>query len=133
MIRSPLILLNRPRGNLGSIPDSPSLPDPIQQALFLLGIADLRWLGQGEEHDLFAGYGADVVAQAQHLDSGDFLYQRFHDRPCCFDQMGPHLFATAVCRTSPPVSTRANSDKVRSALAASNGCSQVSVVFSSTI
>ena len=35
--------------------------------------------------------GADVVVQGQHLDAGDLLDHRFHDRPGRFDQMGPHL------------------------------------------
>ena len=33
----------------------------IQNALFFLGFADKRGLGQGEKDDLFAGLGADVV------------------------------------------------------------------------
>jgi hypothetical protein len=57
MIRSPLILLNRPRVNLGSTP-VPPLPAPIQQALSFLGIAHLRRPGQAEEHILFASHGA---------------------------------------------------------------------------
>ena len=48
--------------------------------------------GQGEEHDLFAGHGADVVVQAQHLDAGDLLDHRFQDRPRRFDQLGPDFF-----------------------------------------
>ena len=57
MIRSRLILLNRPRGTWAQPPVPPSLPAPIQQPLFLPGIADLGRLGQGEEHDLFTAKG----------------------------------------------------------------------------
>ena len=31
------------------------------------------------------------MVQGQHLDAGDLLDHRFHDRPGRFDQMGPHL------------------------------------------
>ena len=61
-----------------------------------LAISSLRsrkvWrFGQGEENDLFAGYGADVMVHGQHLDAGDLLDHRFHDRTGRLDQMGPHL------------------------------------------
>ena len=39
--------------------------------LLLFRFAERGRLGQGEEHDLLAGYGADIVVQAQHLDAGD--------------------------------------------------------------
>jgi hypothetical protein len=51
------------------------------EARLLLDVADLSSLGQGEEHDLFTGYGADVVVQAKHLDAGDLLDHRFQERP----------------------------------------------------
>ena len=31
------------------------------------------------------------MVQRQHLDAGDLLDHRFHDRTGRFDQMGPHL------------------------------------------
>ena len=31
--------------------------------------------------NLFTGHGADIVVQAQHLDPGDVLDHRLHDRP----------------------------------------------------
>ena len=63
-----------------------------RKALISPGFAEKRRLGQGEEHDFFASYGADVVMQAQHLDAGGLLDHRFHDRPRRFDEMGPDLF-----------------------------------------
>ena len=60
--------------------------------------ASFRWLpvirrvGQGEEHDLFSGHGADVVVQAQHLDACDVLDDGFDDRPRRFDQVRAYLF-----------------------------------------
>ena len=61
--------------------------------LYFLAVSRrLRRLGEREEHDLFAGDGADVVVQAQHLDAGDFLDHRFHHRPRRFDRVRPHLF-----------------------------------------
>jgi hypothetical protein len=59
--------------------------------LSVLKLADQRRLGQGEEHHLFAGDGADIVMQAQHLDAGDFPDHFFHERPRRFDQMRPEL------------------------------------------
>jgi hypothetical protein len=38
---------------------------PDSEALFVFWIAAMRQLRQGEEHGLFAGYGADVMAHAQ--------------------------------------------------------------------
>ena len=40
----------------------------------------------------FAGDGADVVVQTQHLDAGDFLDHSFHDRARGFQQLNSHLF-----------------------------------------
>src|SRR5208337_2391209 len=57
----------------------------------LLDFADLRGLHQSEEHDLFTGHGADVMVQAEHLDAGNLLDHRLHERPRGFEQMGPHL------------------------------------------
>ena len=41
------------------------------ERLFLSGFPEIRQLGQGEENDLLAGDGADVMMHAQHLDAGD--------------------------------------------------------------
>jgi hypothetical protein len=49
------------------------------------------WLGQGEDNERFAGHGADVVVQAHHLDAGDVLNQRLHERLRRFNQMRPDL------------------------------------------
>ena len=65
---------------------------PESEPLFLLGVAMKGRLGKGKENDLFAGYGADVVVQGQHLHAGDLLDHRLHDRTGRFDQMGPDLF-----------------------------------------
>ena len=61
------------------------------ERLFLFGLTDIRRLGQGEENNLLACDGADVVVQAQHLDASDLLDYRFQYRPRRFDQVGPHL------------------------------------------
>src|SRR5579871_1040125 len=66
-------------------------PPPNENALFLLRFAERRRLGQGEEQDLFAGAGADVVVQAHHLGAGGLLHQRLHDGPRRLDQMGAYL------------------------------------------
>ena len=58
----------------------------------LLRFAEERRRGQAEEHDLFAGCGADVVVQTQDLGAGDFLDDRFQDRPRRFDKLEPYLF-----------------------------------------
>ena len=68
------------------------LPAPLEEALFFLGVAVKRRLGQGEENDFLAGCGADVVVQAQHLAAGDLLDHRFHDRPRRLDQVRAYLF-----------------------------------------
>jgi hypothetical protein len=57
----------------------------IQDRLLFLCFAEKRRLGQGEEHHFFARKGADVVVHAQHLDAGDLLDHRLHDRPRRFD------------------------------------------------
>ena len=51
----------------------------------------VRELGQREENDLFAGYGADVVMQAQNLDAGGVFDHRLHDWPRRFDQLRSNL------------------------------------------
>src|SRR5438093_273744 len=56
--------------------------------LFLLGLAEGRRLGQGEEQDLLAGDGADFVVQAQRLDASDPLDHRLHEGPGRLDQVG---------------------------------------------
>jgi hypothetical protein len=40
------------------------LPGSPQKALILLGFPEWRRRRQGEEHDFFTSYGADVVVQA---------------------------------------------------------------------
>ncbi len=47
---------------------------------------------QGEEHDLLAGDGADVVVHADDLDAGDLLDHRLHERSRSFEKMRAHLF-----------------------------------------
>ena len=64
----------------------------VQDGAAISSLRRGKWrLGKGEENDLLAGYGADIVVQGQHLDAGDLLDHRFHDRTGRFDQMGPHL------------------------------------------
>ncbi len=57
----------------------------------LLGSAARGWLGQGQDNERFAGHRADVVVQAHHLDVGDILDHRLHERLRRFDQLGPYL------------------------------------------
>ena len=64
---------------------------PCLERLFLLGVAENWRLGKGKKNHLLAGYGADVMVQGQHLDAGDLLDHRFHDRTGRLDQMSPHL------------------------------------------
>ena len=64
--------------------------------LFLFAFAEIRRLGQGQENDLLAGDGADVMVQGQHLDAGDLVDHRFEDRTGRFDQMGAHLLEQAL-------------------------------------
>jgi len=61
------------------------------ERLSLLGLTEVRRLGQGEENDLLAGDGADVMVQAQDLDASDLVDHRFQDRTGRFDQVGPYL------------------------------------------
>ena len=58
-------------------------------ALSILRLPAIRRLDQGEENDLFAGHGADVMMHAQHLDTRGLLDHFVHDRPRRFDQMSP--------------------------------------------
>ena len=51
-----------------------------------------RRLGQSEQYNFFAGDGADVMMETQHLDAGDLLDECFHDRPCRFDELVSYLF-----------------------------------------
>ena len=60
-------------------------------ALSILRLPAIRRLGQGEENDLFAGHGADVMVHGQHLDTRGLLDHCLHDRPRRFDQMSPKL------------------------------------------
>ena len=64
---------------------------PQEERYFFFASRRTGRLGQGEENDLLAGDGADIMVQGQHLDAGDLLDHRFHDRTGRFDQMGPHL------------------------------------------
>ena len=61
-------------------------------------------LGQGEEHDLFAGDRADVMVQTYDFGAGDLLDHGLHDRPGRFDQMRPHLFEQVSRPSRPPAS-----------------------------
>ena len=61
-------------------------------ALFLLGFAAARRIGQREDDDLLGRYGADIVVQADHFDSSDVIDHGFHQRPRRFDQLRPDLF-----------------------------------------
>jgi len=75
--------------HFGIRPASDALAYP--ERLFLLGFAEIGRLSQGEENDLLAGGGADVMVQGQHLDAGDLVDHRFEDRAGRFDQMGAYL------------------------------------------
>jgi len=59
--------------------------------LFLLCLAEQRRLTEGEDHDFFAGYGADIVVQAQHPDASYLLDLRLDDRPRSFHHLDSHL------------------------------------------
>ena len=47
---------------------------------------------KGEHHDFFAGYGAYVVMQTDHLDARNIGNQSVHQRLCSFDQMAADIF-----------------------------------------
>ena len=66
-------------------------PPRSRARLCFLRLAVRGWLGQGQDNERFAGHGADVVMQAHHLDSGDLLDHRLHERLRRFDQMAPYL------------------------------------------
>src|SRR5581483_1289092 len=57
----------------------------------LLDCAEKRRLGQREEDNLFPGGRADVVVQAQHLDSGNLMDHGLHERSRRFDQLSSDL------------------------------------------
>ena len=59
--------------------------------LLFLGLAKQRCLGQGEQDDLFAGCGANVVVQTQHRDAGHLQHHRFQEWPRQLDQLRSHL------------------------------------------
>ena len=61
------------------------------EPLSILGLTEIRRLGEGKEKDLLAGDGADVVVQASHLDAGDLLHHHFQQRTGRFDQVSPYL------------------------------------------
>jgi hypothetical protein len=46
---------------------------PHAAGLCFLCLAVRGRLGQGQDHERFAGHGADVVVQAHHVDAGDLL------------------------------------------------------------
>ena len=73
----------------------------------LLDFADLRRVDQGEEHDLFTGHGTDVMVHAEHLDAGDLLDHRLHQRPRGLEEMGPDLLEQV-----PPLLGRERLDEV---------------------
>src|ERR1700691_6379685 len=66
-------------------------PRSAKAGLFGLRLAAQRRLGQREDNDLFASYGADIVVQAQYRHAGDLSDQHFQDWSCRFDEMGPQL------------------------------------------
>ena len=82
-----------PKGQLAEKvkPKQANSVGPELALLFLLCVAEKWRLGKGEENDLLAGHGADIMMKAQHLDVGDVLDHCFHDRSSRFDQMRPHL------------------------------------------
>jgi len=59
--------------------------------LFLPALSELRRLGKSEEHNLFAGEGADVVMQAARLDARNAINQCFQGRPSGFNKLGSYL------------------------------------------
>jgi AI-2E family transporter len=60
-------------------------------ARLLLHFAEPWRFGQGEEHDLLASDGADVVVHADDLDAGDFPDHRLHQRSRGFEKMRANL------------------------------------------
>ncbi len=95
ILRKPTVLGTPAPGNACSGPSdsrwSSPLFSPDQSGLFFPHFAESGRFGQRKDHHLFAGRGANVVVQAQDLDTSDFLDHSLHDRPRGFDQMGPHL------------------------------------------
>ena len=61
-------------------------------ALLLFELPEQRRLGQRKHHNFFARERADVMVQANRLDSSDILDERFQHRPGRFDQLDAHLF-----------------------------------------
>jgi hypothetical protein len=61
----------------------------------LLRLAYVRHFGQGEEHDLFACDGADVVVHTHNCDACNFQDHCLDERSRGFDKMGTHLFKEA--------------------------------------
>ena len=59
--------------------------------LFLPALSELRRLGKSEEHNLFAGDGADVVMQAARLDARNVINQCFQGRPGGFNKLCSYL------------------------------------------
>ena len=60
--------------------------------LFLLRISKQWRTREGEEYDLLAGFGANVVVQADNFNPGDFFHRRLHDGASGFDELGAYLF-----------------------------------------
>ena len=63
----------------------------LNQRLFLASRTSGA-LGQREQNDLLARERADVMMQAQDLDTGHVGNHRLHERPGRLDQMRPNLF-----------------------------------------
>ena len=68
---------------------------------------EIRRPSEGEEHDLLASYGADVMVHGHDLDAGALLDHRLHDWTGRFDQMGPYSLEQI-----PPVFGRKRFDQV---------------------
>src|SRR5690349_11593933 len=64
--------------SIDTAPPCADVKKPNPECLLLLNSAEIGRLAQGEEHDLLAGVGADVVVQTQDFDAGDFLDHGFH-------------------------------------------------------
>jgi hypothetical protein len=61
------------------------------RTLFYSCFTEIRRPSEGEENDLLAGYGANVMVRGYDLDAGDLLDHRLHDWTGRFNQMAPYL------------------------------------------
>ena len=57
------------------------------EVLLFLGIAEEGRFGQGEEDNLLASHGADIVVETQHYNASDLLDHDDQGRPCQLDQL----------------------------------------------